>query len=441
MPTTYRIFALVDSLERRRLLSGSAAVFSPRAALAVANDTISSENFDFVVTYNAASPVDLSTVGDSNIQVTGPGGFAQDASLVQTNPHAGSINPPVLATYQIIAPGNSEFTSADNGTYTISLLPDQVSLTGGTYFVAGALGSFSMNIPAGSNNVAFVPTATISVSDVTSNAATELIQVTYESQNGINAATLSNSNLTVTGPNGFFASARLLSAVNDEFEVIASYQITAPTGQFSATSSGTYTVTMNPDQVFDSSGIPVPPGPLDTFTVTATGERNGGTSIGSITQSGSTLIVTGTSSADTITVSVADSTFLQVDLDSQIEDFELSQISQTDISGLGGRDHIILRPGTPPALAKGGPGDDTISAHNGTAGQPGNTLIGGRGDDSLHAGFGDDALYGGAGDDTLLGNGQDTLVGGSGNDKISVGDDLLEFASGDTLFDSNSSRP
>jgi hypothetical protein len=84
----------------------------------------------------------------------------------------------------------------------------------------------------------------------------------------------------------------------------------------------------------------------------------------------------------------------------------------------------------------GAAGNDTISGGNGN-----DILSGGRGQDTLGGGNGNDSLEGGIGNDDLSGgNGDDTLLGGAGNDSLTGGngDDWLDGGSGvDTLTGGN----
>src|SRR5277367_4688436 len=100
------IFVVIQKLERRRLLSAS-AVELPIGALSASNDDASSGDYQFVVTYNGSSSVNLSSLGNANIKVTGPGGFNQDATLAGVDANSSSINPPVFATYQIVPTGSA----------------------------------------------------------------------------------------------------------------------------------------------------------------------------------------------------------------------------------------------------------------------------------------------------------------------------------------------
>ena len=88
----------------------------------------------------------------------------------------------------------------------------------------------------------------------------------------------------------------------------------------------------------------------------------------------------------------------------------------------------------------GGRGNDTL-----TGDADPHTLIGGLGDDTLTGGNGDDTLIGGAGNDTLAGGeGNDTLTGGPGVDVFSCGqgaDDRVTDATASDRVRSDCDRP
>ncbi|MCC5985018.1 MAG: hypothetical protein JJU42_11695 [Rhodobacteraceae bacterium] len=80
----------------------------------------------------------------------------------------------------------------------------------------------------------------------------------------------------------------------------------------------------------------------------------------------------------------------------------------------GGPGDDLLTGGAGADTLLGGPGDDLLRANG-----AGDTLNGGDGDDVLIGGPGDDVLIGGWGDDVLIaGGGSNTLMGGAGNDLL-----------------------
>jgi hypothetical protein len=104
---------------------------------------------------------------------------------------------------------------------------------------------------------------------VASSGAPLAVTVTYGTFAGINFSTLGNSNLLITGPNGFSAPARLLHArtASHGRAVIVRYSIPGPGGRWRASDDGTYTISLQPQQVADSAGKFTTGGILGTFAV------------------------------------------------------------------------------------------------------------------------------------------------------------------------------
>ena len=101
----------------------------------------------FQVFYNDTGGVKASTIGDGDLQVTGPNGFKKTATLVSAVPAGNSTS--LVATYSISSPGDA-WTSSDNGAYTVKLVKKQVTDTGGRAAAAATIGTFAINIsPSG----------------------------------------------------------------------------------------------------------------------------------------------------------------------------------------------------------------------------------------------------------------------------------------------------
>ena len=92
--------------------------------------------------------------------------------------------------------------------------------------------------------------------------------VTYSDNVAVNASTLGNSNLLVTGT-GYSQDATLVSTgLADSPTVVATYSIPAPSGGWSSASNGTYTIALQSNQVADTSGnFALPVSSLGTFSV------------------------------------------------------------------------------------------------------------------------------------------------------------------------------
>jgi hypothetical protein len=140
---------------------------------------------------------------------------------------------------------------------------------------------------------------------------------------------------------------------------------------------------------------------------------------------GTTLQITGTSSAETITLTKSSGNInATIDSDSAIS-ISASIIRKISIVGGAGDDTIRIKGNLNKRIViNGGDDDDTLY------GSAGNDLLhGGAGADVIFGGDGNDTLAGDAGDDVLYGDaGNDTLRGGAGDDAL-AGDneDILSF--------------
>src|SRR5207253_11277878 len=101
-------------------------------------------SYTLTVTYPDASAVNISTLDNSDIRVTGPNGFNQLATFVSVDVNTNGS--PRVATYRITPPGGS-WDGADNGTYTVSVEPNQVANTSGFTVPAAAIGGFQVLLP------------------------------------------------------------------------------------------------------------------------------------------------------------------------------------------------------------------------------------------------------------------------------------------------------
>jgi hypothetical protein len=104
-----------------------------------AGDTL----YSFTVRYSDDGPLSDS-FSDHDVRVNGPNGYDVPAKFVSQNPNfSGSI---IIVTYSIIPPGGS-WDSADNGTYTAVMQPNQVTDSLGNPVKAGPLGTFTVMAP------------------------------------------------------------------------------------------------------------------------------------------------------------------------------------------------------------------------------------------------------------------------------------------------------
>jgi Ca2+-binding RTX toxin-like protein len=130
--------------------------------------------------------------------------------------------------------------------------------------------------------------------------------------------------------------------------------------------------------------------------------------------------VGGTTSADRIYLTAADSTGKSVSVSINGANQGTFQPGQIVVYGQAGNDTIQIKSAsinkqtvyvTVPAVLFGGSGNNILDATGSTAN---NVLVGGAGSDRLTGGRGRDLLIGGGGSDTLTaGSGDDILIGGS----------------------------
>ena len=101
-------------------------------------------SYAFRVAYEDNVAVDASTIGAGDILVTGPNGFKKAATLVRTSTKVDG--PSVEAYYTVAAPGGT-WDYADNGTYTVAMVANQVFDTNFNPVDAGPLGTFDVTLP------------------------------------------------------------------------------------------------------------------------------------------------------------------------------------------------------------------------------------------------------------------------------------------------------
>ncbi len=119
-------------------------------------------------------------------------------------------------------------------------------------------------------DVNFPPLASADPDSVVVDASTATFAVTYtDADDSVLFSTIDGDDILVTGPNGFSQLAALVSIdqPGDGSPRTAIYRITAPDGAWDSGDNGTYTVSMQVNQVSDTSVNYVLSGALGTFTV------------------------------------------------------------------------------------------------------------------------------------------------------------------------------
>ncbi|HET6250034.1 MAG TPA: ELWxxDGT repeat protein [Tepidisphaeraceae bacterium] len=229
---------------------------------------------------------------------TAPGG-ASTAPSAPLQVTIDTIAPPAPPAPQLQAASDSGFSSSDRITdiatpsFNLTASPySQVYLNGtlvsaygstvyaspaladGTYaFTATAIDAAgNESAPSAASAVTIVtalPTATASAANVTAAGLDSYtFTVSYAASDGIDVTSLDGSDVVVSGPNGYSQPAALLSvsqATNGSPRV-ATYEVSAPNGNWGSSADGTYTITLQGSQVRDVAGNVAAGVVLATFT-------------------------------------------------------------------------------------------------------------------------------------------------------------------------------
>ena len=214
-------------------------------------------SYQFSITFTDDVAVDTSWADVDNVQVLGP----QNQLLTVTSAAVdiSANGTPRTITYTVTAP-SGQWSSNDNGTYTINLLGGQVRDTAGNAAAAQS-GQFAVNIPIPDTTP---PNATITAPSINSPGGTnEVVTVTYTDNVAVDVSTINVGNIVVRGPQGpLTVSAAQVSGGNGT-PVTVNYTVAAPGGSWDGSDNGVYSVTVVAGSVKDTSGNGV---------VTATGE-------------------------------------------------------------------------------------------------------------------------------------------------------------------------
>jgi uncharacterized delta-60 repeat protein len=249
------------------------SVQPPTSTLAVSDINTPGETaIEFTVTYADSLSVDVASIGNNNILVTGPNGYSQAALLLSTNPTYDSSV--IVATYQV-TPTDTAVSTSDNGTYTVTLEPNQISDDSGNFAPQRTLGNFVISVGA---VTPILPTAALTDAPPLTSPGTSTYDfiVTYNDSNAnidISYATLNNTNILVTGPGFYQQAATLVSAepASNAQTIVAIYSIPAPgnSATFNDVDNGAYTINMQSGTVGDTYSSPdyVVGGALGQFTV------------------------------------------------------------------------------------------------------------------------------------------------------------------------------
>jgi hypothetical protein len=236
---------------------------APAAAAVALPVTVAGGTSQFItVTYSDNHAVDSSSITDGDLLVTGPNGFEQLASLVSVDaPGDGS---PRVATYRVDAPDGT-WDASDNGLYTVSLRPDEISDTSGNFTPGGPLTTFLTSISGDAPQ-----TTRLSAASVTSaGAPTYTFTVAYDGDRPT-AESAGSPDVLVAGPAGFAQVATVESVYTSGQMRFVRYSITTPQGAWDAGDNGRYSLSLLPPAA--AQGVPGAPLPttgtsLGSFTV------------------------------------------------------------------------------------------------------------------------------------------------------------------------------
>lgn len=220
----------------------------------------------FQVTYTDAVAVNTASIDGSDVYVTGPNGYQQNARVISRQTSNGGRT--VVATYGTGGAGSdNQFDSRDNGTYSAILRSGQVKDTSGNAISGRVLGTFSVSAP---DNVRPIVTG-VSAGNVSRRGDNRYdFTVTYFDHSGIDVSTIDDTDIVVTGPGGTLPARRVsVNSSSDGSPRTATYRITPPGGIWEPASNGTYQIRLNDQQVRDTAGNAVGGGIFGSFQVNA----------------------------------------------------------------------------------------------------------------------------------------------------------------------------
>jgi hypothetical protein len=239
-------------------------VVAPTASTLVAPNVTSGRGqfYQLKVTYSDDAALDVASLGNGDVRVTGPNGFDQLAQFVRVDRARNGTPRTVL--YRITPPGGN-WDAGDNGAYNVNVVADEVRDNHGTAVAAGNLGAFTVAI----NSALPGSALRVPLSDVNRGGAAYEFEVEFASSTALDAASLGNGDVRVTGPNGFDQPAELVRVDNATNGALrrATYRITPPGGNWDAGDNGAYRVSVVAGEVRDTAGNFVPPGVLAGFDV------------------------------------------------------------------------------------------------------------------------------------------------------------------------------
>jgi hypothetical protein len=292
---------------------------------------------DFMTTAPAPAAVTLNTPTNNAQFTVRPSSLKWSAS-------------PFATSYGVYLNGVLQTTTTATS-YNLGTLADgtytwQVKAINSQGTAASSIYTFTLDTTA--------PTATLPAQSPTGGSGTFQFTVNYaDATSGVDAGTLGDGNITVTGPGGFSQAATFVGY--DAGTGLATYQITAPNGIWNAAANGTYTVSQNASSVQDNFGNARPAGAIGTFIANTFAYL-----------SGTTLVVDYGASAGSLSLSASGGNLL-VQQGSNTDTFGSSSVTAITVSGSAASDTFAVS-GTvtqPITLDLGG-GGGTVDVGAGT---------------------------------------------------------------------------
>jgi len=225
--------------------------------------------YQFSVIYTPqGSPVTQGSIDIRDIVVTGPAGTTNPTSAGANANGNGSVT----ATYTIPPP-----PAGFPGQYTVQLQANQVFDNANEAVAGGTLTTYNQLDTAGggTGNDKLSPTAAlVGVPTADPSGVGYNINVSYTDDVDLDTTSIGNGDILVTGPSGYSDFGKLVAITNSTKGLrTAKYLVSNPVFR------GSYTITVQPSEVKDTSNNFVQPTTLGTFTAGFVNTGAGGTGI------------------------------------------------------------------------------------------------------------------------------------------------------------------
>lgn len=145
-PSGYTAYASVGQYFISGYVTPSDFVAAPQSELLITDLTQAGQELKlFTVTYSDNLGVDVSTLDDGDLRITGPNGYDRAAQFISVDiPTDGT---PRVATYSAEPPAGAVWTPEDKGTYSVWMQAHEVADLEGAWVAAAQLGQFEVNVP------------------------------------------------------------------------------------------------------------------------------------------------------------------------------------------------------------------------------------------------------------------------------------------------------